>query len=139
MHKHILIATDGSKLADKGVDAGLELAKCLGARVTAVTVSEPHTHLAPDIGFVDLPADEDGAQDVLADVGDRAARMEVRCETVHVRNEFPAEAILREAERRQCDLIVMSSHGRRALGRALLGGEAVRVVTSSRVPVLVCK
>ncbi len=139
MHKHILIATDGSKLAEKGVAAGLELAKRLGARVTAVTVSEPQTHLAPDAGFFELPDDDEAVEDLLRDVGGKAAELDVRCETVHVRNQFPADAILREAQARHCDLIVMSSHGRRALGRILLGGEAVRVVTHSPVPVLVCK
>lgn len=139
MHKHILIATDGSKLAEKGVLAGLDMAKRFDARVTAVTVSEPYTHLTPDVGFIELPEDDDGAEDVLADVGEKAARLKVPCETVHVRNKFPADAILHEAEARECDLIVMASHGRRALGRALLGGEAVRVITHARVPVLVCK
>lgn len=139
MHKHILIATDGSKLARKGVAAGLELAKRLGAEVTAVTVSEPVTHLVPDASLVDLPDDDTGAQDILDEVSATASSMDVRCATVHVRNQYPAEAILREAEAKQCDLIVMASHGRRAIGRLLLGGEAVRVITQSPVPVLVCK
>jgi nucleotide-binding universal stress UspA family protein len=43
MYKHILIATDGSELAEKAVKAGLMLAKTLGAKATAVTVSEPWT------------------------------------------------------------------------------------------------
>jgi nucleotide-binding universal stress UspA family protein len=139
MHKHILIATDGSKLAEKAVVAGLELAKQFGAKVTAVTVSEPQTHLAPDTGFYELPADDNDALDILEGVDKKASGLDVRCETVHIKNQYPADAILREAKARDCDLIVMSSHGRRALGRALLGGEAVRVVTHSAVPVLVCK
>ncbi len=139
MHKHILIATDGSDLADKGVMAGLQLARQFGAKVTAVTVSEPRTHLVPDASFIELPDDDDGAEDVLRGVAEKASGMDVQCETVHVKNQFPAEAILREADSRQCDLIVMSSHGRRAFGRMLLGGEAVRVITQSQVPVLVCK
>ena len=139
MHKHILIATDGSKLAQKCVAAGLDLAKRFGAQVTAVTVSEPITHLVPDASLVDLPEDDDAAREVLEEVSAAALQMEVPCATVHVRNQYPAEAILREAETKQCDLIVMASHGRRAIGRLLLGGEAVRVITQSHVPVLVCK
>lgn len=139
MHKHILIATDGSKLAEKGVLTGLELAKRLGAQVTAVTVSEPLTHLVQDASLIDLPDEDDAAKDVLEGVSATASRLEVPCATVHVKNQYPAEAILREAEAKNCDLIVMASHGRRALGRLLLGGEAVRVITQSTVPVLVCK
>lgn len=139
MHKHILIATDGSKLAEKGVLRGLELAKRLGAQVTAVTVSEPLTHLVPDASLIDLPDEDDAAKDVLEGVSAAASRLEVPCVTVHVKNQYPAEAILRQAEAKNCDLIVMASHGRRALGRLLLGGEAVRVITQSTVPVLVCK
>ena len=139
MHTHILIATDGSKLADKGVTAGIELAKCLGAKVTAVTVSEPQTHLVPDAGFVELPEDDKDARATLDAVAAAARVADVACESVHIKNQYPAEAIMREAEARRCDLIVMSSHGRRALGRVLLGGEAVRVITQSHIPVLVCK
>lgn len=139
MHKHILIATDGSKLAQRGVAAGLELAKLLGAQVTAVTVSEPVTHLVPDASLVDLDDDDSSATEVLAGVSEAASKLAVPCDTVHVRNQYPAEAILREARAKQCDLIVMASHGRRAIGRLLLGGEAVRVITESSIPVLVCK
>jgi nucleotide-binding universal stress UspA family protein len=139
MHKHILIATDGSKLAQKGVVAGLELAKRFGSLVTAVTVSEPIGHLVPDASLVELPDDDTGAEEILDEVRATASRLDVPCATVHVRNQYPAEAILREAEAKKCDLIVMASHGRRAIGRLLLGGEAVRVITEARVPVLVCK
>ena len=41
MYKHILISTDGSETAQKGVDQGLALAKALGAQVTLITVTEP--------------------------------------------------------------------------------------------------
>lgn len=140
MHKHILIATDGSALAAKGVTAGLDLARQFGAKVTAVTVSEPATHLVPDAGFVDMPeAEEEAARAILDAVADAAGEADIACETIHVRNQYPAEAILKTAESKGCDLIVMASHGRRAIGRMLLGGEAVRVITQAHVPVLVCK
>lgn len=140
MHKHILIATDGSALAQKGVVAGLDLARRFGAKVTAITVSEPATHLVPDAGFIDLPeAEEDAARAVLDAVADAAGEADIACDTVHVANQYPAEAILKTAESLGCDMIVMASHGRRAIGRMLLGGEAVRVITQAHVPVLVCK
>ena len=60
------------------------------------------------------------------------------CETVHV-TEFPAEGIILTAKDKGCDLIVMASHGRRGLSRVLLGSQAVRVLTHSTVPVLICR
>jgi nucleotide-binding universal stress UspA family protein len=64
--------------------------------------------------------------------------MGIECETVHV-SDFPAEGILATAKPKNCDLIVMASHGRRGIPRFLLGSQATRVVTLSTVPVLVCR
>ena len=79
------------------------------------------------------------AKTILAKAGAEAGKLGISFDTVHVPNEFPAEGILKEAEARGCDVIIMASHGRRAVARALLGGEALRVVTNSTVPVLVCR
>jgi nucleotide-binding universal stress UspA family protein len=57
---------------------------------------------------------------------------------VHV-NDFPAEAILATATAKQCDLIVMASHGRRGVTRLLLGSQATQVVAMSTIPVLICR
>ena len=61
------------------------------------------------------------------------------CETLHVKNQFPAEGIIEAAKAQGCDLIVMASHGRRGLSRLLLGSQANRVVTQSTIPVLICR
>jgi nucleotide-binding universal stress UspA family protein len=145
MFKHILIATDGSELAGKAVDAGMELARLLEARVTAMTATEPFSAAVGDAApaFV-FPIDEydkaasENAARILADVSAVAQKKGVACETVHVK-EFPADAIIETAKGRGCDLIVMSSHGRRGMRRLLLGSQAARVVTLSAVPVLVCR
>jgi nucleotide-binding universal stress UspA family protein len=47
--------------------------------------------------------------------------------------------VLHAAHRRKCDLIVMASHGRRGLARALLGSETQKVLTHTRIPVLVVR
>ncbi|HXF53214.1 MAG TPA: universal stress protein, partial [Hyphomicrobiaceae bacterium] len=52
---------------------------------------------------------------------------------------FPAEGIIEAAKSTGCDLIVMSSHGRRGLSKLLLGSQATEVLTSSTVPVLICR
>jgi len=145
MFKHMLIATDGSELAAKDVTTGLELAKSLGAIVTVVTVTEPRTHLVPDKAAISSPADDyeaalaAAAKAVLADASAAANKLGVSCASVHLHNEFPAEGILKEAKAKGCDAIVMASHGRRGVARLLLGGETLRVINSSAIPVLVCR
>jgi nucleotide-binding universal stress UspA family protein len=145
MYTHILIATDGSELAGKAVAAGLELARHVNAKVTAVTATEPWSAMMlgepPALAF---PIDEyekaaaENARRILSAVAEEAKRQGVACETAHV-NDFPAEAIIDTAKAKGCDLIVMASHGRKGVARVLLGSQAVRVLTLSTVPVLVCR
>jgi len=144
MYKHILIATDGSELADKAVTTGIALAKTLGARVTAVNASEPWTAMVTGEAALAFPVEDyekgaaENAARILAAVSEAARKQDVACETVHVMD-FPAEAIIATAKNRGCDLIVMSSHGRRGLARVILGSQAMRVLTLSAVPVLICR
>jgi nucleotide-binding universal stress UspA family protein len=144
MYTHILIATDGSQLAEKAVLAGLTLAKDFGAKATAVTVSEPWATSRTCHGSVVVPFDAyeiasaEVASKYLASVCDLAKRFEVECATVHVKDQ-PAEGILHVASSRGCDLIVMASRGRSGLSRLILGSHATRVLTHSPIPVLICK
>ena len=145
MFKRILIATDGSELAEKAVSTGLALAKQLGAQAVVVTASEPWTTMPDGAGFAfNFPVQEyekaaaERAEEILSKVRAQAQTLAVDCETVHG-NDFPAEGILAAAKAKDCDLIVMASHGRRGVARLLLGSQAVEVVTLSPIPVLVCR
>ncbi len=144
MYKHILIATDGSDLAEKAVRTGLTLAKALGAKTTAVTVSEPWTAVVTGDASAGFPFDAyekaaaDAAAKILASVSNVAEQLNIICATVHLKG-YPAEGILLAAKERGCDLIVMASHGRRGLPRLLLGSQAMRVLTDSTLPVLICR
>jgi nucleotide-binding universal stress UspA family protein len=144
MYKHILIATDGSTLAGKAVSAGLALAKELNAKVSAVNATEPWSTMVTGEAALNFPIEEyekagaENAERVLSDVRAEAAKLGIDCQTIHV-NDFPAEAIVATARSRGCDLIIMASHGRRGLARALLGSQAVQVLTYSPVPVLICR
>ena len=144
VYKHMLIATDGSELAAKAVTTGLQLAKALGAKVTAVTVTEAWAAMAPGEAALVFPVEEyekaaaQNAAHILDGVCAQAQKLGVTCETVHV-TEFPAEGIVLTAKDRGCDLIVMASHGRRGISRILLGSQAVRVLTHAPVPVLICR
>jgi len=144
MYKHILIATDGSELAGKAVAVGLALARQLKAKVTVVTATEPWAAMATGAGAFAFPVAEyekaasESAERILSEVSQAAKREDVACEVVRV-NDFPAEGIIETAKVKGCDLIVMASHGRRGLARALLGSQATRVLTLSAVPVLICR
>jgi len=144
MYKHILIATDGSDLAAKAVATGLALAKQLGAKVTAVTATEPWTAMMmgePAIAFPIAEYEEAAAQSaarILGGVSEAAKKAGVACETVHAMN-FPADAIIDTAKAKGCDLIVMASHGRRGVDRLLLGSQANEVLTHSKVPALIVR
>ena len=59
------------------------------------------------------------------------------CETLHVMHEQPYQAIIEVAAEKNCDLIVMASHGRRGIAAVVLGSETVKVLTHSTIPVLV--
>jgi nucleotide-binding universal stress UspA family protein len=142
MYKHILIATDGSELAEKALRMGLALAKAVGAKTTAVTVSEPWLAIGTGEGSVAFPFDEyerataQAATKILASARDHATQLAVPCATVHLKAHV-AEGILQAAKDRHCDLIVMASQGRRGLARLLLGSQAMHVVTHSSLPVLI--
>ena len=149
MYKHILISTDGSDVAQKGVDHGLSLAKNLDARVTIITVTEPFPFSGRAIGagWVPGPGDmalyQDGqkafADKLLATVKQAADKLGVDASVLHVPDARPAEAIVEAAKSEGCSLIVMASHGRRGLGRLLLGSQTSEVLTYSPVPVLVVR
>jgi len=145
MYKNILIATDGSELAEKAVAQGLALAKALAARATVVTVTEPGiAYVTPDAG-VAFPIEDyeaaatEAAKKALDSATAIARQVGVACDTVHVKDKFPADGIVAEAEKRRADLIVMASHGRRGVSRILLGSQANKIVTHSKVPVLICR
>lgn len=145
MFKHLLIATDGSELSNKAVEQGLSLARGLSAKVTVVTVTEPFAASVPaEVAVVFSREDYEkavvsSAERILQGVSAAATANGVPCEIVHVKNQYPAEGILDLAKTRECDLIVMASHGRRGIPRLVLGSEANRVVTQSTVPVLICR
>jgi nucleotide-binding universal stress UspA family protein len=144
MFTHILIATDGSELADKAVGHGLALAGKLGAKATAVMVTLPWSSSPEGEWPIYFPMEDyeraaATSQRILHAVADKAKGAGVACEIVHVKDQYAAEGIIGEAKSRKCDLIVMASHGRRGIAKLVLGSEANRVLTHSSVPVLICR
>ncbi len=145
MYTHILIATDGSELAEAGLTQGLALAKALGARVTVLSVQVPLTGLALEalMESTAVEAYESSLAEVTARTGrmvaERAAAVGVAAEFVALTRELPAPTIVETAAERGCDLIVMTSHGRRGLTRLVLGSQTAEVLALAQVPVLVVR
>jgi nucleotide-binding universal stress UspA family protein len=143
MYKNVLIATDGSDLSGKAVLHGIALAKALGAKITAVTVSLPFHIFTLDPQVVEDTATQykkrvaESAAKTLATVASAAKAAGIVCDTVSVEHEHPYQAIIDTAASKGCDLITMSSHGRRGITAIVLGSETVKVLTHSKIPVLV--
>jgi len=145
MFKHILVTTDGSEFAERAFSHAIELAKHLGAKLTAVTVTPPIQLLT--IEGVVYPEDPEKfqamtdaqAKAALDAVAKAAEAQGVSCDCVQIENPQPYEGIIQTANDRGCDLIVMASHGRRGLSAFLLGSETQKVLTHTTVPVLVCR
>lgn len=145
MYKHILIPTDGSPLARDAIASAVKLAKAVGARVTGFHAAPPATPveykgLFP-VGYRE-PAErarviERAARKHLDAVEKAARNAGVRCKVEHVTSDFPADAIVAAARRNGCDLIFMPSHGRRGFKNSMLGSQTQKVLSLSKVPVLV--
>lgn len=144
MFRHILITTDGSPLGNKAAKAGVELAGALGAKVTAYYAIEPihpiyveSYTLAPNvIEGIENGAREAGQKSVDA-IGKWAKAAGVPFASVVANAATPDEGIIAVAKKRKCDVIFMSSHGRRGLSRLIMGSVTQSVLSHSRIPVVV--
>jgi nucleotide-binding universal stress UspA family protein len=144
MFKNILIATDGSELAEHAVTKGLSLAKSVGAKVSVIIVEAPFMFNVPEsrVQIQDAFAKQaeqvrKHATSVLNRALAAAKSAGVPCNTIQVENEQPDQAIVAAAKEKGCDLIVMASHGRSGLSAALLGSVTNKVLTHTDTSVLV--
>ncbi|MFY9316501.1 MAG: universal stress protein [Burkholderiales bacterium] len=148
MYSHILVCTDGSKLAQKAIKAAASLARALDARLTGIYVGAPYVAPVYSEGMIyaaiTTRAQYDQAvkragRKALDAVSAAARAAGIKADTLVVTSNTPWQGILKVAQSRRCDLVVMASHGRRGLAGLLLGSETVKVLTHSKVPVLVCR
>lgn len=145
MYKKILIPTDGSPRSAVAIAQGVALAKSTGATVMGVTVSAPFHTFALDPTMVSDTKEtykkdcERQAANYLGAIKTAASAAGVPCEVTHMDAEHPYEEIINTAKTAGCDLIVMASHGRRGASALILGSETVKVLTHSKIPVLVCR
>ncbi len=149
MYQNIVCAIDGSELSGKALRQALALAKATGGKVTAVTVTEPSVIISPgaemmmvDTGAIIADLDKakaESAKSILAEAESQANATGAAIAKLHVANSTAADGILHAAREQKADLIVMGSHGRRGLGRLLLGSQASEVLSHSELPVLIVK
>jgi nucleotide-binding universal stress UspA family protein len=145
MYANILLSTDGSDAAKKGLEHGIALAKALNAQVTVITVTEPvpvdqywSGASQEEVDHFDAACKERAGK-VLNEAQAMAEQIGISAELMHlhISDAHPANAIIEIAKSRGCDLIVMASHGRRGLRRFFLGSQTSEVLADGSVPVLV--
>ena len=120
------------------------LAELCGASLVTHRVKEPFPYSAisemqpvPPQEFYD--AQERIAAGRVKQVMEAAKAGGVACEGATVEAMHPWEAILDAAKQKNCDVIVMASHGRKGVAALLIGSETNKVLTHSPLPVLVVR
>lgn len=143
MFKHILIPTDGSELSNMAIAHGIKFAREINARITGLTVTMPFHFFAMD-GMQIADTAEQYAKDSkalamrnLKVLKDAAIAAGVECELVHRESEHPYEEIVNTAQTQGCDVIFQASHGRRGMQALVMGSETHKVLTHTKIPVLV--
>jgi len=147
VYKHILVATDGSKLSNKAVAHAIDLAQALGAKLTAFYASPDYPMPAYADGVVYEPVSrkeyvslcKKEADKILDPVKIKAESAGLEFSSVHAISPSPWESILAAAKKQKCEAIVMASHGRRGVSALLLGSETQKVLTHSKLPVIVVR
>ena len=131
MYKRILVPTDGSELSIEAVKGAARFAKPLGASVVLITVIEPYSYTSLSEYRPESIDDYDERMRSLAEERLAEAR------TIFEKSFSPAEAIMEASAQYDCDCVFMASHGRKGLAAVLLGSETQKVLTHSKVPVMV--
>jgi nucleotide-binding universal stress UspA family protein len=142
MFKHILVPTDGSALSQKAIDGAIDLAQSVGARITAYACLPQYPYSPFSEAMIEPPADfldrsEREAHQYLRNIEEAARCVGVACESKTSVHPSPYLGIIEAAQAGGCDVIFMASHGRRGLGSLLIGSETQRVLTHTKIPVIV--
>jgi len=145
MFRNVLIPTDGSAVATKAVRAGIRFAKETGARVTGYYAFDT---LKANVNYGGYMVNEK----VVAEIDKRARQVgqryldamaklaksaRVRFQSVCDKTGSPHDGIITAARKKKCDVIFMASHGRSGLSRLVMGSVTQKVLTHSKIPVLV--
>jgi nucleotide-binding universal stress UspA family protein len=145
MFKRLFVPLDGAELTPRAIDASIELARQLGAAIVGF-IAEPPVPLpssgvhpqphAPTASVHELLAEE-RAQRLLRRFGEAARRADIVFDGHFQHTPDIASAIVDAARQYDCDMIVMVTHGRGAVGRLVFGSHTSQVLAHSTLPVLV--
>ena len=145
MFKHILLPTDGSELSEAAIQKGIQFAKSINAKVTAFHAILPfhvftlQTEMLEETKEQYEKQSKVNAAQFLEVITKAAEKAGVNCNTHCVISDRPYETIIKSAETHGCDLIMMASHGRSGVQGLLIGSETQKVLTHSKIPVLVLR
>lgn len=145
MFKHLLVPTDGTQLSTDTIQRAVTFAKEAGARITFFFAKPDYPISYYGEGALIDPTTPDEfaamadqqAKAVLAACEAIARNFDVPCASVSSVSDRPYEGIIAAAEQGGADLIFMASHGRRGISALLLGSETQKVLTHTKIPVLV--
>ena len=143
MFKHILLPTDGSERSEAAIQKGIQFAKTINAKVTGFHVILPfhvfttQTKMLEDTKEQYERESKAQAEQFLGVMKKAAEKAGVSCDTDYVTSDDPYKMIIGAAEKKGCDLIMMASHGRRGVQGLLIGSETQKVLTHTKIPVLV--
>lgn len=146
MYSHILVPTDGSELSINAAHQAIDLAKLCKAKMRVIMVSPSYRQMQLD-GFI-VPTSETVRERWEAQMAQRAAsvfdgicaaagKAGVECQSMHVFGDSPYEAIIDAAEKNGCDMIAMGSHGHGGVKQFFVGSETTRVLSHTKIPVVV--
>lgn len=146
MYQRILVPFDGSATSGRGLDEAIKLAKLTGASLRLVhlvddllvaTGFEAYTVYAADV----IPLIRKAGERILQDGKARAESAGVKVETLllDVGAMRLADRVVEQANAWGADLIVIGTHGRRGVGRLMLGSDAEQIVRIAPVPVLLVR
>ncbi len=145
MFKSILVPVDGSELSLKALNHASMLVQSSGAKLTVMTASPEFPTMRGGEDYMVTPLSTQQWDEMIERQTDAIKERvnkhlkELPYEFTAVPSDHPYDAIISVAKKRQCDLIIMASHGRRGLAAMLLGSETTKVLTHSTIPVLVCR
>jgi nucleotide-binding universal stress UspA family protein len=143
MFKHVLFPVDGSEASQSVIKKCVALARENGARLTVLhVIPEFHILAYQTDMLVDTPElyrkdSEEHARSLLSRVEGEAIEQGVSCESSFINGDHPYEQIVRLAADKECDLICMASHGHTGVKSLLLGSETQKVLSHTKVPVMV--
>lgn len=134
----ILVPLDGSALAEAALPKAMELAQSCGAKLLLICAAEAHKLPGADPTEAQIKVVQ-GAEDYLAQVGDRLVAVGVTGVETSVWYGPAAYAIVEAARVNKVDLIAMTTHGRSGLGRLILGSVAESVLRGTTTPILLIR